>query len=127
MAEGECLDQTSADHNYCLYINTKNYSKVWIDYFVYVKLHPHLCLSLSKCIKDIAFSVKTGETVYFRNHGGYYYHSVSCVCKKKTVIKQIQIIYDIFHFVIETLYGKSHRKKIIFFSHKFRPLKKSPR
>ena len=44
--------------------------KVWTDSSVSVNFHPCHHLSFSEWIKKIAPYVKSGETVYFRNHEG---------------------------------------------------------
>ena len=55
-------------------------------------------------------AVKTVETAYFRNHGGCYYYAMLYVWKKKTVIKQRDVMSIIDQFFAETPYGKSPRK-----------------
>ena len=59
----------------------KNPDKVWADYFVDVKLHPHRRLSFSGWIKNIGPAVNTGGKAYFWNHEGSSYDSMYYVWK----------------------------------------------
>ena len=54
-----------------IYIDIENIpSKVFIDYFVAIKLHPHQLMTSPEGINNISPAVKTGETAYFLNHEG---------------------------------------------------------
>ena len=72
--------------------------KLLVDYFVSVNLHPRRCLSFSGWIEKIAPAVKTGETAYFWNHGGYYYDAMSSFWSNITIIKIIELMYVIGRF-----------------------------
>ena len=56
-------------------------------------------------IKKIAPAVKTGETSYSRNHEHSYYDAIPSVCKRVTVIKRREVMYDIGQFTMETPHG----------------------
>ena len=86
------------------------YSKFGTDYFVSVKLNPHLCLYLSVCIKKNVPSVKTSEAEYSRNNKGYYYEDMQSVWKNTTVIKWRKVMYIIDQFMIETPEGNPYGK-----------------
>ena len=78
-----------------IYIAIQNISaKAWIDFFIYVNIHPHHRLSFPDWINNIAPAIKTGEIAYFRNHrrGGSYYDDIPSLCKFMTVINWIEVI-----------------------------------